>query len=103
MPGDKNLSRELIEAHTVLRQLLRRERKQGFAAHELFRLLGDSHPGDILLIEQLDRLSRLGAEDWTKLRTELQARQVRVVALDLPTSWIMTQTGDEFTGRMFDA
>jgi DNA invertase Pin-like site-specific DNA recombinase len=70
---------------------------------ELFRLLADAHPGDILLIEQVDRLSRLGAEDWQRLRNELQARQVRVVALDLPTSWVMTQRADEFTGRMFDA
>lgn len=31
---------------------------------ELFRLLSDSQPGDILLIEQVDRLSRLNAEDW---------------------------------------
>jgi DNA invertase Pin-like site-specific DNA recombinase len=29
---------------------------------ELFRLLEDSHPGDVLLIEQVDRLSRLGAK-----------------------------------------
>jgi DNA invertase Pin-like site-specific DNA recombinase len=70
---------------------------------ELFRLLADAHPGDILLIEQVDRLSRLGAGDWQKLRTELQTRQVRVVALDLPTSWTMAQADDEFTGRMFDA
>jgi DNA invertase Pin-like site-specific DNA recombinase len=70
---------------------------------ELFRLLADAHPGDILLIEQVDRLSRLGAGDWQKLRTELQTRQVRVVALDLPTSWTMAQADDEFTGRMVDA
>ena len=28
--------------------------------------------------------------------------RIRVVALDLPTSWLMAQS-DEFTGRMFDA
>ncbi|HEX3217786.1 MAG TPA: recombinase family protein [Aestuariivirgaceae bacterium] len=70
---------------------------------ELFRLLEDSHPGDVLLIEQVDRLSRLGAEDWGRLRTELQARQLRVVALDLPTSWMMAKPDDAFTGRMFEA
>ena len=59
---------------------------------ELFRLLEDSHPGDVLLIEQVDRLSRLGAEDWMRLRTELQSRQLRVVALDLPTSWMMAKS-----------
>jgi DNA invertase Pin-like site-specific DNA recombinase len=70
---------------------------------ELFRLLEDSHPGDVLLIEQVDRLSRLGAEDWARLRTELQGRQIRVVALDLPTSWMMVKPDDAFTARMFEA
>ncbi len=70
---------------------------------ELFRLLGNSKPGDILLIEQVDRLSRLSASDWLKLRSELDARQIRVVALDLPTSWQLASTSDEFTSRMFSA
>jgi DNA invertase Pin-like site-specific DNA recombinase len=74
------------------------------ARPELFRLLADSHPGDVLLVEQVDRLSRLGVADWERLKAELAARKVRVVALDLPTSWMMaTKTGDEFTGRMFEA
>jgi DNA invertase Pin-like site-specific DNA recombinase len=70
---------------------------------ELFRLLSDCHAGDILLIEQVDRLSRLNAEDWEKLKSELQARRVRVVALDLPTSWMMTTATDEMTSRMMEA
>ena len=73
------------------------------ARPELFRLLGDSKPGDILLIEQVDRLSRLTAADWLKLRSELDARQIRIVALDLPTSWQLASTSDEFTSRMFGA
>jgi DNA invertase Pin-like site-specific DNA recombinase len=74
------------------------------ARPELFRLLTDAHPGDVLLVEQVDRLSRLGAADWERLKAELVARRVRVVALDLPTSWTMaTKSADEFTGRMFEA
>ena len=74
------------------------------ARPELFRLLNDSQAGDVLLIEQVDRLSRLTAADWEKLKAELTARRVRVVALDLPTSWTMvTGNGDDFTARMFDA
>jgi DNA invertase Pin-like site-specific DNA recombinase len=74
------------------------------ARPELFRLLKDSKPGDVLLVEQVDRLSRLTASDWEKLKSELSSRHVRVVALDLPTSWMMASAnGDEFTGRMFDA
>jgi DNA invertase Pin-like site-specific DNA recombinase len=56
----------------------------------------------VLLIEQDDRLSRLTEADWRKLRAGLDAKQVRVVALDLPTSWMLT-SGDEFTERMFAA
>ena len=71
---------------------------------ELFRLLNDSQPGDILLVEQVDRLSRLTTADWEKLKADLTARRVRVVALDLPTSWMMaTPNSDKFTGRMFEA
>jgi DNA invertase Pin-like site-specific DNA recombinase len=74
------------------------------ARPELFRLLSDARPGDILLIEQVDRLSRLTAADWEKLKAELGARRVRVVALDLPTSWMMANSkADDFTARMFDA
>jgi DNA invertase Pin-like site-specific DNA recombinase len=74
------------------------------ARPELFRLLSDARPGDILLIEQVDRLSRLTASDWEKLKAELAARRVRVVALDLPTSWMMASAkADDFTARMFDA
>jgi DNA invertase Pin-like site-specific DNA recombinase len=83
-----------------------RENESGakLARPELFRLLSDSHPGDILLVEQVDRLSRLNAADWDRLKVELKARQVRVVALDLPTSWAMaTGKVDDFTARMFAA
>jgi DNA invertase Pin-like site-specific DNA recombinase len=73
------------------------------ARPELFRLLSDSKPGDVLLVEQVDRLSRLTNSDWRKLRAELDSRQVRVVALDLPTSWQLAAPGDEFTARMFAA
>jgi DNA invertase Pin-like site-specific DNA recombinase len=74
------------------------------ARPELFRLLADAHPGDVLLIEQVDRLSRLGAADWDRLKAELAARKVRVVALDLPTSWTMaTGKVDDFSARMFEA
>ena len=74
------------------------------ARPELFRLLADSRPGDVLLVEQVDRLSRLTSDDWKTLRTEIAAKQVRIIALDLPTSWMMANsTADEFTMRMFEA
>lgn len=71
---------------------------------ELFRLLSDCQPGDVLLVEQVDRLSRLNAADWEKLKAEIAAKRVRVVALDLPTSHqLIQQSGNEFSTRMLDA
>lgn len=71
---------------------------------ELRRLLSDAHSGDVILCEQVDRLSRLREADWQTLRAEIAAKQLRVVALDLPTSWQMIEVnGDEFTRRMADA
>ncbi|MQM39665.1 hypothetical protein KBTX_03695 [wastewater metagenome] len=71
---------------------------------ELFRLLRDCGEGDVLLVEQVDRLSRLNGEDWDRLKDEIRRRGVRVVALDLPTSWAMLQpNGDELTERMMRA
>ncbi|MBB3455214.1 DNA invertase Pin-like site-specific DNA recombinase [Rhizobium sp. BK313] len=75
------------------------------ARPELFRLLSDCHPGDVLLVEQVDRLSRLNTADWERLKSEIQRIGVRVVALDLPTSWnqVTISEGDDIQRRMLDA
>jgi DNA invertase Pin-like site-specific DNA recombinase len=73
------------------------------ARPELSRLLADACEGDILLVEQVDRLSRLTDGDWQKLKADLAAKRIRVVALDVPTSWTMAVKVDEFTARMFEA
>ncbi|MBU0583089.1 MAG: recombinase family protein [Alphaproteobacteria bacterium] len=83
---------------------LENESGASLARPELFRLLADCEPGDVLLIEQVDRLSRLNAADWERLKDEIRQRQVKVVALDLPTSWAMaSEQTDEFTRRMQEA
>ena len=72
---------------------------------ELARLIDDAQAGDILLIEQVDRLTRLTKSDWDKLKAAIQRAGLRVVSLDLPTSHVaMTvSASDEFTSRMLDA
>lgn len=88
---------------TIAARFIENESGAALKRPELFRLLDVAQSGDILLIEQVDRLSRLNAEDWQKLRGIIQAKGVRVVALDLPTSHILASAGDEFTARMFEA
>lgn len=74
------------------------------ARPELVRLLSDCEEGDILLVEQVDRLSRLNAADWDHLKGEIKRRRIKVVALDLQTSWQMANTDpDDFTVRMFES
>ncbi|UVO17109.1 recombinase family protein [Stutzerimonas stutzeri] len=72
---------------------------------ELLRLLKDAKKGDVLLVESIDRLSRLPADDWQKLKAAIDSKGLRIVALDLPTSHqgIADTKGDEFTGRMLAA
>src|SRR5262245_21702482 len=107
---DANRAREQLRAFAAERRLhvaawyVENESGTKLARPELFRLLADAQPGDALLVEQVDRLSRLTSADWEKLKVELTLRRVRVVALDLPTSWMMAAgNGDELTGRMFEA
>ncbi|GAA3714253.1 recombinase family protein [Oceanisphaera sediminis] len=70
---------------------------------ELFRLLEIARTDDVLLVEQVDRLSRLNGNDWERLQGLIKSKGVRVVALDLPTSHQLLHTGDEFTNRMLGA
>ncbi|AHW72824.1 recombinase family protein [Pseudomonas aeruginosa] len=83
------------------------ENASGAAADrpELLRLLKDARTGDVLLVESIDRLSRLPADDWAKLRGAIDAKGLRIVALDLPTSHqgMRDTQGDEFTLRMLAA
>ena len=41
--------------------------------------------------------------DWLRLRRDVEAKQVRVVALNLPTSWMLAAPADEIAARMFGA
>jgi DNA invertase Pin-like site-specific DNA recombinase len=109
MEQDAMRARTQIEAFAAERGLriagfyVENESGAKLARPELFRLLSDSHPGDILLVEQVDRLSRLTAADWKQLRVDLSARHIGVVALDLRTSHQLAAPADEFTGRVLAA
>lgn len=51
---------------------------------ELLRLLADAEPGDVLLVEAVDRLSRLDRATWDQLRERIAQAGLQVVSLDLP-------------------
>lgn len=72
---------------------------------ELLRLLKAAHPGDVLLVESIDRLSRLEVGDWKRLKAAIDSKGLHIVAVDLPTTHqaMGAKTGDEFTQRMLGA
>ncbi|UCA62252.1 recombinase family protein (plasmid) [Chryseobacterium rhizoplanae] len=63
---------------------------------ELFRLLDTAEPGDAILIEQIDRITRLSEEDWYKLKSIILDNRIKVISLDLPTSHNFASIDDEF-------
>ncbi len=75
---------------------------------ELMRMLDEADKGDVILIEQVDRLSRLSEDDWDALKTIINAKQLAVVSLDLPTSQmaLTDKSGSDFqraiNGMMLD-
>lgn len=73
---------------------------------ELQRLLDDAHPGDVLLVESIDRLTRLPSHSWRTLRQEIEGRGVRVVSIDLPTTHralAAEDQPDDLTNRIIEA
>jgi len=71
---------------------------------ELFRLLDIAQRGDIILVEQVDRISHLNSQDWELLKSQITSKGIIIVALDLPTSHQFINTSrDEFTQRMLTA
>lgn len=60
---------------------------------ELTRLLNVARPGEILLCESVDRLSRLSLDDWDNLKAQIKAKGLRLIIADLPTSWEMASSG----------
>ncbi|MEG5624895.1 recombinase family protein [Enterobacter hormaechei] len=70
----------------------------------LIRLLEEAQPGDLLLIEAIDRLSRLRHEQWAELKATLSSKGLIIVSMDLPTSWqIIEKSGNELTSGILRA
>lgn len=62
---------------------------------ELLKLIEHSEAGDVLLVEQIDRLTRLKESEWEQLKSKLKDKGIRVVSIDLPTSWLALKAAPE--------
>ncbi|MEE9658316.1 recombinase family protein [Enterobacter cloacae complex sp. CARB60] len=66
---------------------------------ELSNMLNDAQPGDVLLVESTDRLSRLESQDWDKLKSRINDAGISLVIMDLPTTHgnLTTSNTDDVT------
>lgn len=81
---------EYIENHTGTKL----ERPQ------LNKLLNESEYGDILLVESVDRLSRLTQADFKTLKDRIHAKGLRLIIADLPTTHFSPT--DSMTGELMN-
>lgn len=64
-------------------------------------MLDAAENGDVLLVESVDRLSRLSQADWDTLKTTIKAKGLRLVVADLPTSHMLVEAKG-ITGQIMD-
>lgn len=62
---------------------------------ELSRLLATASAGDVLLVESVDRLSRLTMAEWDSLKTTIKSKGLRLVVADMPTTHQMLTLRDD--------
>lgn len=65
---------------------------------KLTKLLNESNNGDILLVESVDRLSRLTQKDFDILKERIKQKGLRLIVADLPTTHVTAS--DNMTGEL---
>lgn len=68
---------------------------------QLLALLDIAEKGDVLLVESVDRLSRLSQPDWDTLKATIKSKGLRLVVADLPTSHMLVEAKG-ITGQIMD-
>lgn len=68
----------------------------------LNRLLDESNHGDTLLVESVDRLSRLTQPDFEILKGRIKEKGLKLVVADLPTTHMLISSTDTITSSILN-
>ena len=68
----------------------------------LNRLLDESKNGDTLLVESVDRLSRLSQKDFDILKGRIKEKGLKLVIADLPTTHMLVNSSDNITSSILN-
>ena len=104
---DANRAKAVLEAFAVEKRLtvagVYAENISGTKLNrpELLSLLDTAKSGDVLLVESVDRLSRLSQADWDTLKATIKSKGLRLVVADLPTSHMLVEAKG-ITGQIMD-
>ena len=101
------IERELTSIHLLISKRLKWistsfENASGrdFDRPVLNQMIDIAKNGDTILVEQLDRLTRLSSDDWERLKNKLVQSGVSIVALDIPTSYQLLKKSDSVTDEL---
>jgi DNA invertase Pin-like site-specific DNA recombinase len=96
---DSRRAEELLNSFAITNQLeITETYLENYSGTKLNRpvlnkLLLDSSSGEVLLVESVDRLSRLSYEDFDTLKRRLSDNGLRLVVVDLPTTHMNLSNG----------
>ena len=68
----------------------------------LNRLLDKAENGDTLLVESVDRLSRLKQDEFEVLKGRIKDKGLKLVVADLPTTHVLLNTDDTITSSILN-
>lgn len=68
----------------------------------LNKLLDEAEDGDTLLVESVDRLSRLKQDDFEVLKGRIKDKGLKLVVSDLPTTHVLLNTDDTITNSILN-
>lgn len=68
----------------------------------LNKLLDESRNGDTLLVESVDRLSRLSQNDFDVLKGRIKEKGLKLVVADLPTTHMLVNSSDNITSSILN-
>lgn len=106
----KRAKNELIQfandhGHKIAAFYVENESGATLARPQLMQLIDDASDGDVILVEQIDRLARLNQADWDTLKRMLSEKKLAVVSKELPTSYmaLQSESSTEFMSSVLQA
>ena len=77
------ISFAMEKGHKIASFYIENETGSKIDRKELNRLIDESHTGDVLLIEKMDRLVRVNYKLWSELKAKINEKGINIVVMDL--------------------